>query len=368
LKATYNITDDRLKAWFDERLSKENYDRMRRHGFTFWHGRKCFAAKWSPGAADLLKELGQTIEQDDTPDDVETRVERFQGYAQAGQEQAENSEQYLNERANTERRRQNALNGIEKGLSEAEHWQSRIEGAIRHAQYKERPDVIARRIEGIEKDKRREEKHKAGCEKWLKHWTAEPITEKRAIALSNYDNSHSRCYTLAEYPRIEGASTYEGAMGLYSALTGHIITPEQAQAFAVADHKHAIERADRWIAHLENRLLYERACLEAAGGIVGGTGAAPLNKDKFQKGGAVMVRGEWRIITKVNQKTIEVYYSNREWMPYAKVDRTCIQDVKSPEQTMKDLPHLQLPKLTSNQKREANRIELERERAERRTA
>lgn len=39
-----------------------------------------------------------------------------------------------------------------------------------------------------------------------------------------------------------------------------------------------------------------------------------------------------------------------------------------PAQNMKDLPHLQLPKLTSNQKREANRIELERERAERRTA
>ncbi len=150
MHATYNITNDKLKAWFDSRLSTEDYNAARRAGFVYWHGSKCFCAKWSVRAEDFLRGMGLAeITEDDSPDDVKARVDRFNKYAQSAETSAEHSQNYLATGANTERRRENALRAIDKNLSEAEHWQRRIAGAIRAATYKDKPDVIARRIRGL---------------------------------------------------------------------------------------------------------------------------------------------------------------------------------------------------------------------------
>jgi hypothetical protein len=75
---------------------------------------------------------------------------------------------------------------------------------------------------------------------------------------------------------------------------------EQARSIAVPCHERTIERAERWIAHLENRLAYERAMLGESGGIA-------TDKVKPEKGGACKCwaspghgRG-WSIIQKVNR-------------------------------------------------------------------
>lgn len=82
MHATYSIVTDKLKAWFDSRLSEADYKAARHAGFVFWHGSKCFAAKWSTQAEDFLRDMGiAEVQEDDRPDDVEARVERFQGYA-----------------------------------------------------------------------------------------------------------------------------------------------------------------------------------------------------------------------------------------------------------------------------------------------
>jgi hypothetical protein len=70
--------------------------------------------------------------------------------------------------------RQNAEkieNGMRKAVEcwkAAQYWQDRAKGAIRLAKYKERPDVRARRIKGLEADKRKEERTQANSQKFLK--------------------------------------------------------------------------------------------------------------------------------------------------------------------------------------------------------
>lgn len=274
MKATYNITNDKLKFWPEGRLPEDQYKHARKCGFIYWHGSKCFAAKWNPSAEDFVLELGGVIEADDTPDDVESRVERFEKYAERAQEHAANGEARL-ETANTDRRKEHALNAVEKGLSEAEHWQRRIAGAIQRASYKERPDVIARRIRGLETDRRRE---------------------------------------VASYtPKAE----YDGGVIVGGGRGGHWVKKEQLPAIQA--------EAERWIAHIDRRLEYENACLEAAGGCfdvlrpkrkvaVQPKGKAKAGDGKqFEEGGAAgWQRGygtgplEWCLVLKVNRSTVDL--------------------------------------------------------------
>jgi hypothetical protein len=329
MRATYNITDDRLRAWFDERLSSDDYQRMRQAGFTFWHGSKCFAAKWSPQAEDLLLELGHTIEADDTPDDVEARVERFAGYAERAQASAESSEQYLAERANTERRRKNALNSIERNVEAAKHWRERIASAIRHAARKERPDVIARRIEGLEKDER---KFKRELER--KNWHI-PRSCYNEEAWRKYSDRKSELEAQLNADRKAGNPWSDArkaeAVAELRPLKEAIFYQDKLEA-AWKSH---CDWAQRWLDHIQRRLQYERGLLEAAGGIVGGVGASPIDREKFQVGGAIKggFRGEgWRIITKVNKRTVEVYTPGCSWRSHWKVDRTEISAVATADE------------------------------------
>jgi hypothetical protein len=320
MKATYNITNDKLKAWFDERLSSEDYQAMRHAGFTFWHGSKCFAAKWSPTAEDLIRKLGiGTIEQDDEPDNVESRVERFQKYAEGAEQTAASSQEYLAERANTERRRNNAVNSIEKNLSAAEHWQARIEGAIRNAAYKERPDVIARRIRELEADRRR----------------------------------HVASYT--PNPKVDGAK-YGCADSIWVGSRG------RGGHWVKKDHLAGIEAyAKQWIEHIDRRLEYEHACLKAAGGCdevlrperkkaVQPKGKPTLKDGRqVEVGGAVLVRcgfggeGMWYLAFKVNRSTVDVIFPPNKFTGGYSIHRQeayAIRDLKTPEQVKADMPEL----------------------------
>lgn len=326
MHATYSITSDKLKAWFDSRLSTEDYQRARRAGFQFWHGSKCFAAKWSPTAEDFLADMGITeIQPDDQPDDVEARVERFAGYAESAEKQAESSQTYLDERANTERRRVNAINAIEKNLDAARHWQDRIAGAIRNAQYKERPDVIARRIRGLEADRRRHEKS---------------FTPKPGVAPLMYEG--------------EQQIFVGGGRG------GHWI-----KASALPGIK---TWAERWIAHIDRRLEYENACLVAAGGApevlrperkkaVQPKGVSKTRNGKTPEclGAAGLYLGlsrqeiGWRLIYKVNRTSIVIANSQvtidgsgKEKTTYylRKEEIYPIADVKTRAEVAKEMPEL----------------------------
>lgn len=324
MKATYNITTDKLKAWFDERLPDHDYKAMRFAGFLFWHGSKCFVAKWSPRAEDLLLELGiESIEADDQPDNVEARVDRFAKYAKSAEQSAESSENYLNERANTERRRKNAINSIEKNLGVAEHWQQRIEGAIRHAQYKERADVIARRIRGLNTDSRRQMKYIKEAQSFLDLWNAPGLTLEQAKQIANHGSGGSMCFTKDKYP----LSDYEGMQSIWGALDKGVITAEQARDLSVGKHERQIALSTRWGNHIARRMEYEKAACAAAGGApeilepVRKKAVQPKGPAKTRNGavceflGAAGFRGGmrysgpcdvWRLIVKVNRTSVEI--------------------------------------------------------------
>ena len=199
--------------------------------------------------------------------------------------------------------------------AQSKYWQERAAGAIRAAKYKERPDVRARRIKGLEADKRKEEKTKKDAETFLKLWEnvhdesklkrkdGSPSTIlERAVYISNHDHV-SKCFTLAEYPRDH--HTYEGQMSLYSALADGIITGEQARDIAVPVHQRVIANCARWINHLENRLMYERAMMQESGGTA-------ADRTGPEKGGACKCWASpgygkgWSYIQKVNKVSVTV--------------------------------------------------------------
>jgi hypothetical protein len=74
----------------------------------------------------------------------------------------------------------------------AEYWQSRAKGAIRLAKYKERPDVRARRIKGLEASKRKEEKSQQEAEMWLKLWTVCSQEQERRAQSQSATSSQSK--------------------------------------------------------------------------------------------------------------------------------------------------------------------------------
>jgi hypothetical protein len=286
--ATYSPEDNKLRLYPSHRLDTDEYNRVKAAGFKWAPRQELFVAPmWTPQRADLLEELCGEIGDEDTSlvDRAEERAERFEEYSQHRAQDADRAHAAVAAIADniplgqpilvghhSERHARRDAEKIENGMRRAikmwdtsKYWTSRAKGAIRHAKYKELPSVRARRIKGLEADKRRNEKSLAQSEKFLKAWTREPMTLEWAIKISNFDHI-SRPFPLAEFPRELPASQYEGDMGLWSALDGGIITAEQARDIAIPVHAAMIAHYQRWIAHTENRLAYERAMLEEAGG------------------------------------------------------------------------------------------------------
>lgn len=284
MNATYNITNDKILVWFDERLSEADYERAKQCKFVWYPGRKCFAAKWRPEAEDFVQSFGITIEADDSPDNLEARVGRFGKYASDAERAADNSEAYLAERANTERRRKNALNSIDKNLSAAEHWKQRIEASIRHAAYKESAGVIGSRILELEKDRR--------------YWE------------------------LRGQPPSGKPDEYEGKKLYWVGQSRGGGWVEESKFQSMNQH------AWRWLAHIDDRLAYEKASYEAAGGTElqlhppRKKAVVPTGKPVDKDGNVAEVYGAlgrargysntdiaWSLIVKVNRTTVEVLSS-----------------------------------------------------------
>jgi len=260
-KATYNITNDRFKLWLDERLSEEDYKRAKSMNFQRFHGQGCWSSIWYPANEDFILEFVDHIENDEDPDDVESRVARFQRYAANDERDAA----YAQDRAanaTTDRKLRMANNTAENKLAEAEYWQRRIAGAIRHAEYKDKPGVIARRIKKLEAAQRKHTKEQKESRAWLARWqgipgnlkkNGNPVTLAEAARyFANYDSV---------YFQIEGKTR-----SAYTLLENGEIDPESVRARAIEKHTKNIETDQRWLDHLAMRLEYERAYLAFVAG------------------------------------------------------------------------------------------------------
>lgn len=295
--ASYNIVNDRLKVWFDRRLTNEEYAEIRKAGFAYWRGSKCFTRVWSPDAEDFIAvRHGIVIEEDDDPDDTEARVERFSRYAERAESSAVGAQDRLiSGRANTERRQRLASGVFNRDVDKAEYWQRRIEASIRHANFKENPGLIARRIDGLETD--------------LRYWEAQALPPS-----SN--------------PRDRSVDQHTGAVSFW------VKGPGNRSGFWVREGRFPAMQANakRWVDHIEARLLYERAVLAATGSVQ--AQLAEPDGVKIEVGGAIKCSRDfddrWLFVIKVNPKTVAIYdgyFASTPYMAWRYVDKTRVSAI-----------------------------------------
>lgn len=316
--ATYSPDDNKLRLYPLHRLDEETYKKIHDAGFRWAPKQELFVAPaWTPYREDVLISLAGDIEDEDSTlfERQEQRADRFSGYSDKRAEESEQQLAHVDSLApaiplgqpilvghHSERRARRNAQKIENGMKRAvmlferaEYWEERAHASLRHAKYKERPDVRYRRIKKIEADKRKSERDIAKAQKYLTMWRAETLDLKMALLISNYDHI-TACFTLDKYPRPLDKSQNEGRMSLHSALTDDIITFEQAREIAVRCHERSIRHYQRWVNHYQNRLAYERAMLDESGGVVTRT-------QEFEPGGQVQSRGEWLTIIRINKSS-----------------------------------------------------------------
>ena len=320
-RGTYSPDDNKLRLYASLRLDEDTYKKVHDVGFRWAPKQGLFVAPaWTPGREDVLLSLAGDIGDEDNTlfDRQEQRAERFNDYSDKRAGESERELAHVDALASSipfgqpilvghhsERRARRDAQRIENGMKRAvmlferaEYWEERALASLRHAKYKERPDVRYRRIKKIEAELRKAEKHIARSEKYLTMWRGQTLDLKMALLVSNYDHI-SACFTLDKYPRPAEKSQYEGSRSLYSALSEEIITFEQARDIAIRCHERTIRHQQRWVNHYQNRLAYERAMLNESGGVVTRT-------QEFEAGGQVLSRGEWLTILRVNRSQGEV--------------------------------------------------------------
>jgi protein-L-isoaspartate O-methyltransferase len=332
MSATYSPEDNKLRLSSVNRLDAETYQRVKAAGFIWAAKQGVFVAPmWTPEREDLLLELCGEIGDEDTTlvDRAEQRADRFEGYRENRAADAEAAKRAVETITNgiplgqpilvghhSERRARKDAERIESGMRRAikmwdtaEYWKSRAAGALQHAKYKERPDVRHRRIKGLETDRRREEKRIAEWEEFATLWQQPGITLDRAKAIANYDH----------VPVDEDA----GGTTLWWMLDRGRISAADAAKVAIASHAKAVARARRWLAHIQNRIAYERAMLGDAGGL-------PAERFDIVVGGQVLVRREWVTVLRVNRKDGRVVSvrTNAQYVPLRSIEE--IQDYRPP--------------------------------------
>jgi hypothetical protein len=315
-RATYSPDDNKLRLYPLHRLDEETYKRVKDAGFKHAPRQGLFVAPmWTPDREDLLIELAGEIEDEDQSlfDRQEERAERFEEYSEKRAVESEQTLAAVDSLASaipfgqpilvghhSERRARKHAQKIENGMRRAvslfetsEYWERRAEASLRHAVYKERPDVRWRRIKKIEADLRKAERRLQDVQKFIKLWSSANLDRVMALVIAGVDHLH--CYfTLEKYPRPLEKSQYEGSRSIWSALEGDIISAEQARDLCIPSHERTIARLSRWTAHYRNRIAYERAMLDEHGGVL-------ASNTEMVPGGQVKSRGEWLTIIRVNR-------------------------------------------------------------------
>ena len=287
--ATYSPEDNKIRIYPFARLSKEDYRRVRAAGFIWAPKQELFVAPaWSPAREDFAREMCGEIGDEDTGlvERAEAKAERLEDLSDRKTQQADQARRAVSAIADnipfgqpilvghhSERHARKDAARIENGMRKAVecwkaagYWQQRAKGALRHAKYKERPDVRYRRIKGLEAEIRQMRASYTPQDSHIimqqKGWNAKPDDPKVP---------HAFCG-----PKGRG---------------GHWVAVEDLPG---------LERGcKRSIEHLENRIAYERAMLDDAGGLV-------AEQHEIKVGGRVLIHGEWVTVKRVNRKDGEI--------------------------------------------------------------
>lgn len=337
MQATYSPHDNKIRIYPSARLDPETYARVKAAGFVWAPKQEIFVTPmWTPEREDLARELcGEIDDEDITPEErAAERAERFEGYAEKREAEAGRAQKAVKAIADgipfgqpilvghhSEKRARKDAERIENGMRKAvnlwetsKYWERRAHAAIRHAKYKERPDVRTRRIKGIEADLRKQEKSNKESQLFIDLWSRmeDPklLTRKDSDEVTTLD----RARWIAGRDQVSGigkAPDHPWGLSLADTLRPDgtryagcpAYTPERAREIAIKTHTRSMAYRNRWIAHYQNRLAYERAMLAASGGIV-------ADRTGPEKGGACKCwashRGCFSYIQKVNKVSVTV--------------------------------------------------------------
>jgi protein-L-isoaspartate O-methyltransferase len=329
INATYSPEDNKLRLYASSRLDTATYERVTAAGFKWAPKQDLFVAPmWTPSREDLCIELAGEIGDEDTTlvERAEVKADRLEDLSARRAQDGDRAQDAVHVIADgipfgqpilvghhSERHARKDAEKIEKGMRRAvemwkaaEYWLSRAKGAIRLAKYKERPDVRARRIKGLEASKRKEEKSQQEADMWLKLWTACSQEQDKKLQAQIALRIAGMCHL--NLARKEGDKEgHPHTPSAYDALTGSYLslyaprTLEEVFASAFAAYPRRIEHTQRWIDHYTNRIAYERAMLDDQGGTV-------AEQTGPEKGGAVRCwtfRG-WSYIQKINKVSVTV--------------------------------------------------------------
>jgi len=291
-RATYSPEDNKLRIYPHARLPADIYARVKEAGYIWAAKQELFVAPmWTPGRADLAVELCGEIEDEDTSlcERAEERADRFEEYSEKRADDATRARDYVASIADgiplgqpilvghhSERAARRDAKRIENGMRRAvsmwetsEYWTRRAAGAVRAAKYKELSTVRARRIKGLEADKRKQERERAEAEKWLALWTEcgtleGEVQQELAVRIAG------ACWL--HMPRKEGdRPDFNQNPTAYNVLTNQYPnlyasrTAAEVVAHAAKVYPRQIAHCNRWVAHITNRLAYERAMLDEQG-------------------------------------------------------------------------------------------------------
>lgn len=306
--ATYSPDDNKLRLYASSRLDSETYARVKSAGFKWAPRQDLFVAPmWTPSREDLLLDLAGEIGDEDSTliDRAEDRAERFEEYREKRTAEAHRARESVAAIAegipfgqpilvghHSERRARKDAERIESGMRKAiklwdtaTYWTDRAAGAIRHAKYKELPAVRHRRIKGIEADLRKVQKEKADAEKLLAAWSLPNLSLAGARRIAGADYGRFRLTVERKPGDAWGLSAYDVLRDDPPAWTVEAVVEKAKEAYP-----RTIAHQERWIAHYENRLAYERAMLADQLGLDAGQGMA----DRFdiKPGGKVDAGGD----------------------------------------------------------------------------
>lgn len=317
MTATYSPEDNKLRLYASSRLPKELYLRVKEAGFIYAPKQELFVAPmWTPGREDLLLDLCGEIGDEDKSlvDRAEERADRFDGYSDSREKDAESARRAVHAIADhipfgqpilvghhSERRARRDAQRIEDGMRRAvkmwetsEYWTRRAAGAIAHAKYKELPDVRYRRIKKLEAERRKCVSNRDHAQQALSAWSQENLTLETAIRIADIYSFYVRRKEGDREDFNQQPSAHTALTNAYPNLYAPRTLAEVVEG-AKALFPRSIAKNQRWINHYDNRIAYERAMLGEQGGLV-------AEGVEMKPGGRVLVRGEWLTIVRINKK------------------------------------------------------------------
>lgn len=297
--ATYSAEDDKLRLYLNGRVERDSYEYLRSIGFKATPKQDCcFAGVWSVKAEDaclaLIPADADIEDEDYSPAErAADRAERFAGYRDNRRAEAggladryesmpsvygnQNAGRAERQALRRDRVRGNALSQ----WSKAEYWQSRTQGVIDHALYRLKPGVRRARLLRLESELRKLESRRDSSivfwNKWKQIAAMDDLDEQTKLAEacsggnggSFWDCAHPDGEQFGEHSlyRLMVPITDADDKPKWRAITG-------AEAAVIALSKFPEKGpgaegsvTDRWVKHFQHRIAYEKAMIDAEGGM-----------------------------------------------------------------------------------------------------